>query len=242
MNTRISWLWKLQLLWLVLALVAVIAFRLTLFPWRPTLLLVAAATAGLILTGFMSLLVLFVLLRGRRSGGRLCLAAAALSLPALIVVLLLGLQGAKAPPIHDITTDPDNPPLLRAAQQLRRAGDNPVGYEGAVVADQQRRAYADIGPLVITMPPAQAFERCRAVAGQLRWRIVAEHPQQGEIEAIDQSLLFGFIDDIVIRVKATDSGSRIDLRSASRAGVSDLGVNAKRIRSFIQAFNSSQVP
>lgn len=240
MNTKIHWLWQMQLLWLALALAAVIGFRLSALPWRTALLAVAAAAGGLILVGFCSLLMLFVLLRAGRHGGKPCLIAVALSLPALIAVLLLGMQGAKAPPIHDITTDPDNPPVFTAAQKLRRTGDNPIEYAGATVAGRQRQAYADIAPLVVSLPPAQAFEKCRTVAEQLRWRIIARNPEQGVIEAVDRTLIFGFTDDIVIRISAVEGGSRIDLRSASRAGVSDLGVNAKRIRSFIHTFNSSQ--
>lgn len=240
MATKTHWLWKLQLLWLALALGAVSAFRLDLLSWRPALLGVAAAAAGLVLTGFCSLLVLFVVLRTGRGGGRPCLAAVALSLPALIGIVLMGLQGAKAPPIHDITTDLDNPPPLTAARALRGPGDNAVEYAGPTVADQQRRAYGDVTPLLVDLSPAEAFDRSLAVVQRLHWRLVAQDRDRGTIEALEQSLFFGFTDDIVIRIGARETGSRIDLRSASRAGISDLGSNVRRIRAFLQAFNASQ--
>jgi uncharacterized protein (DUF1499 family) len=88
------------------------------------------------------------------------------------------------------------------------------------------------------MPPVQAFEHCLATAQALGWQVVAQDRQQGRIEAIDRTLIFGFVDDIAIRITPQGDGSRIDLRSASRAGVSDLGVNAKRIRTFTTLFNN----
>ena len=242
MNNRTHWLLRVQFFWLLVSLAAVLCFRASLLPWRPALMIVAAGVAGLVLTGFFSLLLLFVLVRsGRRGGGKHCLLSAIVSLPALIGMLLLGMQGAKAPPIHDITTDMDNPPVFRTAQALRRSGDNGTEYPGMATAERQRQAYPDIKPLEVPEQPDEVFARSVAVAEKLGWRIVAQVPGQGIIEAVDRTLIFGFTDDIVIRITAADSrGSRIDLRSASRAGVSDLGVNAERIRAFQHTFTSMQ--
>ncbi|WP_319587529.1 DUF1499 domain-containing protein [uncultured Desulfobulbus sp.] len=239
MKNRTHWLPKVQFFWLVIALAAVFGFRVSLLPWRPAIMMVATAVGGLVLTGFFSLLVLFVLLRaGRRGGGKNCLFSAALSLPALISVLLLGVQGAKAPLIHDITTDTDNPPVFRAAQTLRQAEDNSIDYPGKTVADRQQHAYPDIKPIETPLLPAETFAQSLATAEKLRWRVIGQEREQGLIEAVDQTLIFGFTDDIIIRIAPTGNGSRIDLRSASRAGISDLGVNADRIRAFRRTFNS----
>jgi uncharacterized protein (DUF1499 family) len=240
MKNRTHWLLKVQFLWLAIALAAVFGFRVSLLPWRPAIIMVAAAVGGLVLTGFFSLLVLFMLLRTGRRGGGNCLLSAALSLPALICVLLLGMQGAKAPSIHDITTDTDNPPVFRAAQTLRQAGDNSIDYPGKTVADRQQQAYPDIKPIETPLLPTETFAQSLATAEKLRWRVIGQEREQGLIEAVDQTLIFGFTDDIVIRIIPTGNGSRIDLRSASRAGISDLGVNAKRIRAFRRTFNSIQ--
>jgi uncharacterized protein (DUF1499 family) len=241
-TTRTPWLWKLQLCVLGLSALAVIAFRVQLLTWRPALLLTGAALATVMLIGFISLLILFAKLRsGRQQGiGRHCLLATALSLPILVGVLLLGIQGPQFPPIHDITTDPTNPPAFTTAASLRAPGDNSVTHGGETIAKQQRQAYADILPLDSTIPPAQAFDRCLATAQALGWQIMAQDKPQGRIEAIDRTLIFGFADDIAIRILPQGNGSRIDLRSASRAGVSDLGVNAKRIRAFTNLFNNAQ--
>ena len=65
------------------------------------------------------------------------------------------------------------------------------------------------------------------------WEIAAAVPQELRIEAIDTSLLFGFKDDVVIRVTSQADGSRVDVRSLSRVGGSDFGVNAKRVNNFM---------
>jgi uncharacterized protein (DUF1499 family) len=175
-------------------------------------------------------------------GGKYCLLTVGLSLPALIGVLIIGLQGDKAPLINDITTDTTNPPPFEKATQLRRPGDNSTLYPGERAAGQQRLAFPDIGPLTVTSAPTSAFEKSRTVIERLGWRVVAQNPEQGLIEAVDRSLIFGFIDDIVIRIAPSGSGSRIDVRSASRAGIGDLGVNAKRIRSFFSTYNAMHTP
>jgi uncharacterized protein (DUF1499 family) len=148
------------------------------------------------------------------------------------------------PPIHDITTDPDNPPAFVAVVPLRQGqGINPVAYEGAKIAEQQRRAYPDVLPLTVGLEPDAAFARAVEIAQQMGWTIVASDKAAGQIEASQRSRWMGFTDDIVVRVAPANSGSRIDLRSSSRYGRSDFGVNAERIRDYLtglRAATSSQ--
>ena len=140
------------------------------------------------------------------------------------------------PPIHDVTTDPDNPPAFVAAAALRKAQNlNTPDYEGPALAEQQRKAYPDLAPITLNLPPKDAFDRALATAQQLGWTITDTDPAEGRIEATETSRWFRFVDDIVVRVAPADSGSRIDLRSSSRVGRSDFGVNANRIRRFAEA-------
>ena len=68
------------------------------------------------------------------------------------------------------------------------------------------------------------------------WEVLAADPAALRIEATDRSLWFGFADDIVVRVTpAGENGSRIDVRSLSRVGIGDLGVNARRVQAFVDA-------
>jgi uncharacterized protein (DUF1499 family) len=97
----------------------------------------------------------------------------------------------------------------------------------------QRSAYPDIVPIVLAVPAAEAFKRIDKVATEMDWEIVARAPNEGRLEAVATSDWFGFRDDIVVRIRPDSAGSRVDIRSKSRVGESDLGVNAKRIREFI---------
>jgi len=139
------------------------------------------------------------------------------------------------PPIHDITTDAQNPPRFVSILPLRKTAPNPVEYGGPEIAEKQRLAYPDIAAAMLPVPPDQAFERAYRTARKLGWEIVDQNPTEGRIEATDTTVIFGFKDDIVIRVAPADSGSRIDIRSVSRVGKSDVGTNAKRIRKYLKA-------
>ena len=145
------------------------------------------------------------------------------------------LQSAKrVPPIHDITTDTANPPRFVAIVPLRKGSPNPFEYEDGNISRQQRAAYPDIQPATIVEPPDAAFKRALSAAHDLGWQIVAVVPDEGRIEATDTTIWFGFKDDIVIRISRADGGSRIDVRSVSRLGESDLGKNAARIRAYLR--------
>lgn len=144
----------------------------------------------------------------------------------------LAQQARAVPPIHDITTDTHDPPRFVRAAERRGAAANPLEYGGAAVARQQRRAYPDIQPLILASDPALAFDLARRAAADMGWRDIDADPDTGRIEAVAVTRWFGFRDDVVIRVRAEDSGSRVDVRSKSRMGRSDLGANAKRIRAY----------
>jgi len=70
------------------------------------------------------------------------------------------------------------------------------------------------------------------------WDVVARAPAEGRLEAIDTSKWFGFRDDIVVRIRPDGAGSKVDIRSKSRVGRSDLGVNARRLRDFTHRLNA----
>lgn len=139
------------------------------------------------------------------------------------------------PPMHDITTDAGNPPSFDFAAGMRVAEHGAgVAYPGDAAAMQQKY-YPGIEPALLDMPPAQAFDRALAVVKAKGWMIVKSDPEAGVIDAYDRSFWFGFADDVAIRVTATDKGSRVDIRSGSRQGRGDFGVNAARVRGFLAA-------
>jgi len=144
-------------------------------------------------------------------------------------------KARSVPPIHDISTDTDNPPLFVAIAPLRADAPNPVEYAGAETAAQQKAAYPDIRTLHVDLPPEAAFERALNAAESMGWKIVDANANEGRIEATAETFWYGFKDDVVIRVVAANSGSIIDIRSKSRVGRSDVGANADRIRKYSAA-------
>jgi uncharacterized protein (DUF1499 family) len=149
-------------------------------------------------------------------------------------------KASKVPAIHDISTDVENPPAFSAVAPIRRGAPNPVEYGGPAIAEQQRKAYPDIGPVALDAPPDQAFQRALDAARDMGWEIVDANPAQGRIEATATTWWFGFKDDVVIRVSATEGGSKIDVRSLSRVGKSDVGTNAARIRAYLSRFTATR--
>ena len=149
------------------------------------------------------------------------------------------LSGVGKPPIHDITTDTLNPPPFVAVLPLRAGAPNPPEYAGGAAADQQRRAYPDIAPLVVHLSASAAFDRVDAAVRDLGWELVGSDRTSGRIEATDTTFWFGFKDDVVVRItEDSGQGSRIDVRSKSRVGVGDLGTNARRVRELLSRLRS----
>jgi uncharacterized protein (DUF1499 family) len=167
------------------------------------------------LSGLLGALALFFGVIAWTRGSMVGAGAAITGAIVLIGPLTAAIGAVGKPMIHDISTD----------QEL--LDEN--------VAAKQREAYPDIKPLLLEVPPTEAFSRARAAATKLGWQIVSARPEDGIIEATDQTGWFGFIDDVTVRIRPSNGGSRIDVRSTSRVGKSDVGMNAKRIREFMAA-------
>lgn len=193
-----------------------------------------AAAAGVIA------LIALVLSALARAGAPIAISAATVAIAVAVVLPAWNLQRTAqlVPRIHDITTDTENPPQFVALLPVRLKSPNGAAYGGAKVAAAQKAAYPDIRPVRLDMPPARAFERALATARKMGWEIAAAEPAEGRIEATATTFWFRFKDDVVIRIAAADGGSRIDVRSMSRLGRSDLGTNARRIREFVRRLSS----
>lgn len=147
------------------------------------------------------------------------------------------LEAQKYPPIHDITTDTQDPPAFKVIAPLRADAPNPTEYGGPEVSEQQKEHYPDIQTLQLDVPYTQAFDRALEAAESTSWELVDYSREEGRIEATHTLPWYGFKDDVVIRVDtaASDSNtSTIDVRSVSRIGRGDIGVNAKRIRNYLE--------
>jgi uncharacterized protein (DUF1499 family) len=159
-------------------------------------------------------------------------------IPPVISIIIIGIDGISKPLIHDITTDINDPPVYVEVKNLRQAGDNTVEYLTEENATKQKTAYPDITPIMTTLSFNDALIEATQTVKDLQWEFSNLDYENGIIEAYDSSNLFGFIDDIVIRVRQDGAGSRLDIRSSSRVGKGDLGKNAERISAFIKSFKS----
>jgi uncharacterized protein (DUF1499 family) len=191
-----------------------------------------AFAAAAILLAFASFVAIWI--NGAPGLGRaflgLFLGLALLAYPAYIAYSTRHL-----PQINDITTDFNNPPRFDVLARLRPRDriDYPKFF-----ADAQRRSYPDIAPLRLELPVRPAYDAAMKVITARKWLVLDARPptapgRPGIIEAVARTTIMGFRDDVVVRVTPEQSGSRIDVRSASRYGLSDFGANAKRIAALL---------
>ena len=240
-----SWSRNLAVFAVVAVLVSILIVRFGFLEIKPALMTFfgALACAGVsILVGFAGAASIWQ--SGERGMSRILLAflinAALLAYPAY-----LALQYRKLPAIHDITTDPIDPPRFEALARLRGGdGANPAVYAGLYSAEQQRVAYPDIETVELELPVQRAYEITLQLVNRRKWLIIDERPPQpprriARIEAVARTPIMGFREDVSIRIVPDDEDSRVDIRSASRYFESDLGSNAARVRKLIDDLNNA---
>lgn len=240
-----SWARNLAVFAVVAVLVSIIIVRFDFLEMKPAMatFLGGLAIAGLsILFGLAGFAAIWQ--NGSRGMARILLAflidGAILAYPAY-----LALQYRKLPAIHDITTDPIDPPRFDALSRVRTGdGTNTAVYAGLYSAEQQRQFYPDIEPIELEIPVDRAYAIARQLVVKRKWLIIDEREPQpprriGRIEAVARTPIMGFREDVSIRVVPDGDDSRVDIRSASRYFDSDLGSNAARVTKFIDDLNTA---
>ncbi|MEH2567663.1 DUF1499 domain-containing protein [Bradyrhizobium sp. AZCC 2289] len=240
-----TWARNLAIFSLVAVVVSIIIVRFGFLEMKPALATFfgALACAGLsILVGLAAFAAIWQ--NGSRGMSRILLAllidAVILAYPAY-----LGLQYRRLPPIHDITTDPIDPPRFEALARLRSGeGANSAVYTGLYSAEQQRQAYPDIETVELEVPVQRAYDVALQLVAKRKWLVIDERPPQlprriGRIEAVARTPIMGFREDVSIRVTPDGEDSRVDIRSASRYFDSDLGSNAARVTKLIDDINNA---
>jgi uncharacterized protein (DUF1499 family) len=240
-----SWTRNLAVFSVVAVLVSILIVRFGFLEIKPALATFfgALACAGIsILFGLAAFVAIWQ--NGSRGMSRILLAflidAMVLAYPGY-----LGLQYRKLPAIHDITTDPIDPPRFDALARLRTGeGTNPAVYAGLYSAEQQRAAYPDIETLELEIPAQRAYEVTLQLVTKRKWLIIDERAPQlprriGHIEAVARTPIMGFREDISIRVAPDGDASRVDIRSASRYFEADLGSNAARVSKLIDDISTA---
>jgi hypothetical protein len=240
-----SWSRRLAVFAAVAAVVSIVIVRFGFLEMRPALATFfgALACAGLsILVGLAAFVAIWQ--NGSRGMSRILLAML-IDLAILAYPAYLGWQYRKLPPIHDITTDPIDPPRFDALARLRASdGANPAVYAGLYSAELQRAAYPDVEPVDLDVPVQRAYEVTLALINKRKWLVIDERAPQpprriGRIEAVARTPIMGFREDVSIRITPDGEGSRVDIRSSSRYFESDLGSNASRVARLIEDINSA---
>jgi uncharacterized protein (DUF1499 family) len=232
------WSRRIAVFALLASLLAIIVVRSGLLEIQPALATFAGALAIAVIALLVAIAAFVVIWMEGLAGMGAALQAMLISLALLAYPAYLGAKAYRLPRIYDITTDPIDPPRYEAVARLRPRDAHPVNYAGLYAAEQQRTAYPDIGPLGTNATAQNAYDAVLAVVNKRKWRVVDARPPQagrreGHIEAVARTPIMGFRDDVVIRIRAEPDGARIDARSSSRYGMSDLGTNASRLRSLI---------
>ncbi|HZP86868.1 MAG TPA: DUF1499 domain-containing protein [Burkholderiales bacterium] len=231
--------WRFAVIGLTLAVLCVLAamasglgYRAGFWHFRTGFLVLRSAAFAALAAGVIALLGIIL-----SRGARRALIAGAIGVVIALAFVYVPWQWKRTldalPYIHDITTDTDNPPAFVAAEKLRKEGDHPVAYDGPEVAAQQKQAYPDIAPLITPASKDKVFAAAQRVIENMGMKLTGADLASGRLEATDTSFWYGFTDDFVVRITEAAQGTRVDVRSKSRVGRSDLGQNAKRVRAFL---------
>lgn len=228
------WSLRISLFALLTAGLAILGLRLSIFDFQPALIGLAGTTLSGLLAIVLGLIGTLRAIKSKETEIVSTLAGSTLGLLVVIPVLMAIMAGAGAPRIHDISTDLVHPPEFLAIKALRTPAHNSLDrLEPWNLAALQKAGYPDLAPLLIPRPTDQVFEKAVVLVKKLGWELAAVSAANGRIEATDTTRIMGFKDDVIIRIQAAGNKTQVDMRSASRVGKGDLGMNAERIRLFL---------
>lgn len=243
------WSLRLALFSFIATFIAIVVVRSGALDFVPALATLAGALLLAVVAIMLAVAAGVGIWREGYGGMRYAVAAALIGLSLIAYPAYQGVKAYRLPQIYDVTTDPSDPPQFDVLARLRPRDANPIGYEGLYAAHLQHIAYPDIEADTTTATPQEAFDAVMKIIAKRRWRVVNARPPQapatgrvadaqagqgaagsdGIIEAVAHSLILAFPEDVVVRIRSTADGTRIDARSASRYGHTDLGSNAQRV-------------
>ena len=186
-------------------------------------------------SGAVAVIALIAVLMNWRTGwpaGARAFLALVIAAAGFSALILLRSTAANYPFIHDVTTDLDNPPTYAA---LSIPADNLRGVDTVEKwKAEHRKGYGDLTGITLDMSPAEVIAKAERLAEARGWTVEAAEPEAGRMEAVAYASWLRFEDIVVVRASQAGEGkTRVDMRSISRVGQSDLGENAKRIRAFL---------
>jgi uncharacterized protein (DUF1499 family) len=239
-----GWSVRLALLALPILIIAAIGHRIGMID--------ASATYGIMALGFSlaaiaviaALAAFEAIWRDGRKGLGPALRGFVLGLAILTIPAIGAWKIVHYPRLSDVSTDPENPPSFAAVLVNRPADANPITRPTAEEIALQHAAFPDIVPRYYPLDTVVVFDAVDAIVERRRWTVVERRSppdagQSGHIEAVAQTLLFGFSHDVVIRVAPNGEGTLVDMRSAARSGAHDFGADAERIRNFFASLDTA---
>jgi len=165
-------------------------------------------------------------------------AAVFAALPSVVAIPMV-IDDLRHPRINDVSTNIENPPSFVAALQATPNMERDMSFpekNGPII----REAYLNVRPLILDEPLDQAFQRIEALAKiQPGWMITRRDAEARTVEGEATTSIFRFVDDFVIRVSDQEGKARIDMRSKSRDGLVDAGINAKRIQMYFEQLENT---
>src|SRR4051794_17856053 len=239
-----TWSRNLAIFSVVAVVVSILIVRFGFLEMKPALATFFGALGCAVLSILVGLAAFVAIWQNGSRGMSRILLAMLIDVAILAYPAYLAWQYRKLPAIHDITTDPIDPPRFEALARLRAGeGANPAVYAGLYSAELQRATWPEIEPADLDVPVQRAYEITLAVVTKRKWLVIDERAPQpprriGRIEAVARTPIMGFREDVSIRITPDGEGSRVDIRSSSRYFESDLGSNASRVAKLIEDINT----
>lgn len=205
--------------------------------------LIGVSVIGMALAVIVAIISLVRIWFGGQTGAANDFGAIAVGLVGLALPVYFLSKAVMLPPLTDIETSPSDPLQFKVLSEQRPRDANPLTPPDPDEAKLQAEAYPDIGPMYLERSAPVVYALVNEAIGRLGWTVVLNETPgesgEGRIEATDSTMIMGFTDDIVVRVKGDDAHTLVDIRSTSRYGMHDFGANAERIQAFYNEVNTA---
>ena len=238
-----KWARRIAVFFLQLIILTVLLHRFAGLGTPAAINLILVSSAGMAIAVLIAVVSLARIWFGGQTGAANDFAAIVVGLIGLALPVFFLSKVVLLPQLNDVQTSPGDPLQFAALVEQRPGDANPLGAADVDKAKLQAESYPDIGPVFLERSATSVFTLVNEAVNRLGWTVVVnEAPGEsgiGRIEATDVTMIMGFTDDVVVRVKGNDAHALIDIRSASRYGMHDFGANADRVRAFYDEVNTA---
>lgn len=238
-----KWARRIALFFLQLLILTVLLHRFAGLGTPAAINLIGVSVVGMAIAVIIAIISLVRIWFGGQTGAANDFAAIAVGLIGLALPVFFLSKVVLLPQLNDVQTTPGDPLQFTVLVEQRPPDANPLALPDAEKAGLQAEAFPDIGPMFVERSAPAVFILVNEAVSRLGWNVVVnETPGEsgvGRIEATDSTMVMGFTDDVVVRVRGNDASTLVDIRSASRYGMHDFGANAERIRAFYGEVNTA---